>query len=143
MTKRISRNFTDMLFVCYSLCMRSLDFRRAKMISANIKRVQIALLLILIALPTVAQVPFAALFSDRVTLDGTPLNGAYDPKMSTEIIEGMGTCHFIDNDVIPSNKITALCEDKDGNIFIGTKDAGVIRFSAISSRRDVFNSFRV
>lgn len=113
------------------------------MISANIKRVQIALLLILIALPTVAQQPFEALFSDRVTLDGTPLNGAYDPKMSTEIIEGMGTCHFIDNDVIPSNKITALCEDKDGNIFIGTKDAGVIRFSAISSRRDVFNRFPV
>lgn len=113
------------------------------MISVSIKRVFIAFLIFFTALPVSADGPFESLFSIRPTLDRELLDKEYDPKASCEVIEGMSTFHFIDSDLIPSNKITALCEDQNGNLFIGTRDAGVIKFTVIGDKRDVFNKFPV
>lgn len=113
------------------------------MISAEIKRVLMAFLIVIIALPPVSARPFESLFSERTTLNGEQLSGEYDPKASCAVIEGMPTFHFIDNDFIPSNKITALCEDQYGNLFIGTRDTGVIKYTVIGDKRAVFNEFPV
>jgi len=114
-----------------------------KVISVGIKRVFIAFLIVFTTLPASASRPFESLFSERTTLDGKQLDGKYDPKASCQVIEGMPTFHFIDNDFIPSNKITALCEDQYGNIFIGTRDTGVIKYAVIGDKRGVFNNFPV
>ncbi|KAF1079400.1 MAG: hypothetical protein GQF41_4280 [Candidatus Rifleibacterium amylolyticum] len=113
------------------------------MISAEIKRVLMAFLIVIIALSPASARPFESLFSERTTLDGAQLSGEYDPRASCAVIEGMPTFHFIDNDFIPSNKITALCEDQYGNLFIGTRDTGVIKYTVIGDKRAVFNKFPV
>lgn len=110
------------------------------MISTDIRKIALVLFALVIMLPTTS---FEALFSERTTLNGEPLDPEYDLKAACTVIEGMQTFHFIDNEIIPSNQITALCEDKYGNVFIGTRDTGVIKFSAITSNRAVFNKFPV
>lgn len=87
--------------------------------------------------------PFQSLFSNRTTLDGSELSSEYELGGACAVVEGVSTYHFIDHDFIPSNQITALCEDKNGNIFIGTKDAGVIKLSVVTAGRAVFNKFPI
>lgn len=101
------------------------------------------LFILLMTLPSLASQPFASLFSERFTLEGERLQEGYNPIVSCEIIEGVPTFHLINNDLLPSNHITALCEDSKGTVFIGTRDIGVVKFSEIVDKRAIFNSFPI
>lgn len=85
--------------------------------------------------------PFQSLMSERHTLDGTPLEGNFNPDEGLLLIDGANSYYYVKNQVLPSKLITALCLDPHGNIFIGTKDIGIVKFSLSKGERTIFNNF--
>lgn len=69
------------------------------------------------------------------------LKGEYVADESVETFDGISYEIFYKDEVLPTRFVTAITSNKQGDIFIGTKDIGVFRFSINTSKRHWFKNF--
>lgn len=76
-------------------------------------------------------------------MQGGRPSGSYSPNDGVESYDGISSVLYYKDQVMPSRYVTALTSNKRGDVYVGTKDAGVFRFSIDSSKRHWFNKFPV
>lgn len=69
--------------------------------------------------------------------------GDYVADESVETFDGISYVLFYKDEVLPTRFVTAITSNKRGDIFVGTKDIGVFRFSINTSKRQWFKNFPV
>ncbi len=69
--------------------------------------------------------------------------GGYKPDEGVETYDGISYLLFYKDDILPTRFVTSLTSNKNGDIFVGTKDIGVFKFSVNSSKRQWFKDFGV
>lgn len=66
------------------------------------------------------------------------LSGEYEVRESVETFDGISSKLFYKDDFLPTRFVTAIASNKKGDVFVGTKDVGILRFSLDSSKRHWF-----
>lgn len=111
------------------------------------------LLLLLVCFYAMVCLPVSAQFAGAETRFPKPyqslgatnekMDGSYEPGDGVETFDGISYTLFYKDEVLPTRFVTAIASNKKGDVFVGTKDVGIFRFSVNSSKRQWFNKFPV
>jgi len=66
-----------------------------------------------------------------------------NPDEGVEIFDGISYVVYYKDETLPTRFVTAVTSNKSGDVFVGTKDIGIFRFSKDTSKRQWFYKFPV